>query len=350
MPRPIRSLSGVRMPNWHPRSGPIVPTPPTTDTPIPRPHPHPIDDNTRRDLVRRWHYSNYADTTYVNGWPYQSQPVVVSDGPMPAIYRPWSPSILRTGGYWAIPVRDASTGLIRGTYNGDNWRLAFAIGSQFPTINYRLDSSLYKYPVRMYRSRYWPWSDALRYAETGVWPGTYSYMLVGDTSNQVIDPALLAPSVQSQTPARELTPLEQAEIALRGGRGEIAEKYILDYLKDEPNDWSVRRMLALAKLEERKMEQAVAVLADAYIHQPQLARDEIAPEAMSGGEMAHRNRFSAAMDYANRTKTASAYLLAVVLAQSEGRYDVALKLLARAEAAGLDGKVAEELKFTLSSR
>lgn len=49
-------------------------------------------------------------------------------------------------------------------------------------------------------------------------------------------------------------------------------------------------------------------------------------------------------------KTGSSYFAASVLAQSEGRFDVAFKMLDRAIAAGLDKKVADEMKVGIANR
>ena len=122
------------------------------------------------------------------------------------------------------------------------------------------------------------------------------------------------------------------------------------HLKDSPDDAGVERLLAMALIDDRKVDQGVAVLLHAYSKQPQLAADAIEPRMLSGGELEHRRRFSVVMDYANRVKTGASYFAASVIAQSEGRFDIAGRMLDKAIATGLDKKVAEEMKVGIANR
>lgn len=158
-----------------------------------------------------------------------------------------------------------------------------------------------------------------------------------------------APSPQQPAqPERELTPLEKADWTLQFGKPADAVDLYRAYLLKYPSDAPAMRSLSLALLDDRRVEQSIAMLMMAYQHRPQLASAPIEPDYLSGNDTTHRTRFTVVMNYANRTRTASAFFAAAVLAQSEGRDSVAQRLLDRATAAGLDKTVAEEMKLALA--
>ncbi len=267
-------------------------------------------------------------------------------------YSHWSPFTWNNG--WGIPARDSHTGQIRGYYTGDDWRLAFHVGAGFPLVNYRYDHSQFKYPPHLYRTYYWPWAD---YGSTTNY-GLYDpYLIVTNGTSYVASPDLMAPPAAAapsqQSPAaapRELTALELAELAFRAGDAAECAKQLRRHLKDYPDDAGVERLLAIALLDDHKVDQAVAIFVHAYTKQPQLARDPLDWRALGASELDHHSRFNLVMAYANRTRTSGALFAAAVLAQSEGRMDVARTLSQRAVAAGLDKHVADEMTLALVNR
>lgn len=202
--------------------------------------------------------------------------------------------------------------------------------------------------VHIHRGNPYPYYD-YGYYNPSYYYDPYAY--IGAQQNYIVDPRLTPqPAVVIEQPPPPATPLEAAELALRIGNTDEALKQLKLHLKKDPDDAGAERLMALALLDDRKVEKAVAVLLHAYTKQPSLARDAIDPSALSGGEMNHRQRFNRVMTYANRTKLSSALLAASILAQSEERYDVATKLLDRAVAEGLDKKVADEMTMALTNR
>ena len=321
---------------------PIVRTPgPVLTTPVPSvPVVTPID-NTRSGLVRRM-----LDARYGPGYSLVDGQVVKDPAPMKPMTGGW-PAGSSMPTTWAVPAYYPADGTIRGYYNnGRDFRLGFSIGNNFPVIQSGWDSSYGKYPARLYRSYYSPWEDWDRYRNN---PCSYNpYMIVGGDAAYVIDPRLT--SAAPDMPVRELTPLEKAELALKGGDAADAVKQFKLHLRESPDDAGVERMLAIALIDDRKVDQGVAVLIHAYMKQPHLAQDALEPRTLSGGDLDHRHRFTQVMDYASRVKTGSSYFAAAVLAQSEGRFDTAKRMLERAIATGLDKKVAEEMKVALATR
>ncbi len=326
---------GVRSQNTPTRIIPIIPPPqsqPGIGMPMPQVPPNSID-NTRSDLVRRLRNDGYGRGYAIVGDQFGGGYSGVGG---------------RNSG-WVTPVVNLLDGTVRGVYNGNDFRLGFSLGNNFPTINYRSDYSYGKYPQRLYRSYYSAYEDWDRYRNQ---PCGYDnpYLIVGGDRSYVVDPRMTAPTDTAGVPVRELTPLEKAEISLKSGDSADAVKQLKLHLKDSPDDAGVERLLAMALIDDRKVDQGVAVLLHAYMKQPQLAGDPVEPRMLSGGELEHRRRFTQVMDYANRVKTGSSYFAAAALAQSEGRFDTAKKMLDRAIATGLDKKVAEEMRVAIANR
>jgi hypothetical protein len=340
---------GVPSQNTPTRTIPIIPPPqgaPPVVVPPNTTHPSvpPVGiDNTRSGLVRR-----LLDARYGPGYSLVDGQVV-ADKPMPKpMTGGWPAGATTPMNNWVTPVVNPIDGTVRGLYNGNDYRLGFFLGNGFPTVNYRSDYSYGKYPQRLYRSYYSIYEDADRYWNN---PCAYNpYLIVGGGGSYVVDPRLTAQTDTAGTQIRELTPLEKAEIALKGGDAPEAVKQLKLHLKDSPDDAGVERLLAMALIDDRKVDQGVAVLVHAYTKQPQLAADPIEPRMLSGGELEHRRRFSVVMDYANRVKTGQSYFAAAALAQSEGRFDTAKKMLDRSIAAGLDKLVAKEMKVAIANR
>lgn len=336
--------AGVPSQNTPVHRTPIIPPPQNQPVVLPNPPVTPVPgsgiDNTRSNLVRR-----LLDARYGPGYSIVDGRLV-SDQKKPMMVG-W-PAGNNTG--WVTPAVNPIDGTIRGLYTGNDFRLGFSLGNNFPSVNYRSDYSYGKYPSRLYRSYYSGYEDWDRLRN---FCGGYDnpYLVVGrDSGSYVVDPRLTVQADTSGTPIRELTPLEKAEFALKTGDASEATKQLKLHLRESPDDAGVERLLAIALIDDRKVDQGVAVLLHAYMKQPQLAVDAIEPRMLSGGELELRHRFSVVMDYANRVKTGAAYFAASVLAQSEGRFDVASKMLDKAIAMGLDKKVAEEMKVGIANR
>jgi tetratricopeptide (TPR) repeat protein len=155
---------------------------------------------------------------------------------------------------------------------------------------------------------------------------------------------------QAQAPARELTTLEKAEAALANGQGAQAIHFYREYLKEWPDDTMAMRALALALVNERRWDQAAAVMAMAYEKNPKLAYQTPDASILPGGLTGLRKLVTAGVTYAGRVKTSSSWLLVAVLMQAEGRPEVALKMLERSKAEGLNAKVLVELTVALTQK
>jgi hypothetical protein len=137
----------------------------------------------------------------------------------------------------------------------------------------------------------------------------------------------------------ELTPLDIASEALWIGDWKAAEAALQAHMKDHPIDWDVSRVLALVLLANRQAAQGVAVMAQAYEQDPTLAERAIDVSTFKGGATKVRELFNAAFAHAQRVKSGSAFLTAAVIAQAEGRPEVARRIVSRGLEFGLDPKL-----------
>jgi hypothetical protein len=208
------------------------------------------------------------------------------------------------------------------------------------------------YPVYWYSGGLWQWYGSgpwvhgygtYPYSTVIVWPASGFDLSAGQPQTQ---PAPATPSAPSEPPPAPTT-MELAARALAQGDPAEAERLFRVRLSENDNDALAQRGLALALLERRRVDEAIATLAQTYGRYPWLATFPIDPASMGGDHNARRNRFGVVMQRANQIKTASSLLAATVLAQGEGRLDVARKLLDRASAAGLDAPVGDALRAAM---
>ncbi|TVQ33255.1 MAG: hypothetical protein EA376_02650 [Phycisphaeraceae bacterium] len=113
---------------------------------------------------------------------------------------------------------------------------------------------------------------------------------------------------------------------------------------DEPEH---RRRLALSLLGLGLVEDAAAAMARAYLEAPELAWRPLDAPGLLGGAAETRRLLNRAVTFANRSDDVGANLLASILMQSEGREAPALRMLDRAETAGLDEHVVAAMRLSL---
>ncbi|MBY0261681.1 MAG: hypothetical protein K2Q20_05025 [Phycisphaerales bacterium] len=193
-----------------------------------------------------------------------------------------------------------------------------------------------------YRGNYFRWSDTWR----RWYDDRYDYAPIGNGPSDGFAPRVPEPDQAQPTPPT-LTTMQQAAEALQRGDATAAASLYQQRLGENDNDALAQRGLALVLLEQRKIDQAIAVLGQTYVKYPWLSGMPIQASSLPGGERDLRSRFNTIMTYANRAGTASSLLAAAVIAQAEDRADVALKLVDRAQAAGLEPKVTAAMRTAL---
>ncbi len=229
---------------------------------------------------------------------------------------------------------------VNGRFTDGRFRLGFHLGSGFgPFV--RFWRPLWGYPYGWYNS--YPYRYYNDYPQT-VTSQPYYYVDPFAAGAYMQTP----PATQYAAPMRELTPLEQADAALRDGEVQAAIRQYREYLDKTPDDAPAMRSLALALLAGRQPSQAAAVMALAYQKDPSLARRPIDPGQVKNDLSGMRTLVQSAVRYANKVDSGSAWLTVAVLIQGEGRVAVAKKMVLRAKAHGLDAKVADELERELT--
>lgn len=242
-----------------------------------------------------------------------------------------------------------------GSVDDDHFRLRWHIGPDCHKPDHDHDhdhnhwpSYCWRYPLYNYWNSWW-WYNSFYpgYNNTiysGPWYGTDPFLTTGQ-------PAATQQPASSSTPStpRALTPIELADIAWQNGDMPQAISHFKDYIAGAPDDMDALRYLALAYIDSRKLDEAVAVLAMAYERTPQLASRPLPASDVPGGVRQMRRRVNAISAYANRTKTGSAWLTLAVLIQSEGRESTARNIVDRAAKAGLNPKIVAEMTAALGN-
>jgi len=258
-------------------------------------------------------------------------------------------------GYVARPDTISSgTGVvIDGRGRGDHWNLKFHLGSGYTYSPWwkPWHYPTYRYDDGYYGSSYGRWWYPGSYSYTSyntplVYGQVDPYVLTGVNPAAVYAAAYNAQSAQQAPAVREPTPLERADAMLMYGESKLAAEAYRKYLEDAPDDAAAMRSLALALLDLRRFDESVAVMAMAYEKQPRLARTPIDPTFFDDASDL-RKSVNAAVTYANRVNSGSAWLLVATLMQAEERDDVAAKMVERAKGAGLAEGVATELADVL---
>ena len=247
--------------------------------------------------------------------------------------------------------------VIDGKAHGDHWNLKFHLGSgytyspwyrpwQYP--NYGWDDCYYRpnYSYWNYPWLNWGYGYNSYYSTPIVTGPVDPYVMTGVNPAAVYAAAYNAQAAQQAQPQREPTPLEKADAMLMYGETKAASEAYRKYLEDAPDDAAAMRSLAIALLDLRRFDEAVAVMAMAYEKQPRLARTPIDP-ALFGGPSGLRSRVNAAVTYANRVNSGSAWLMVAALMQSEGRDEVAVRMIERAKLAGLSDLIASQMADVL---
>lgn len=246
----------------------------------------------------------------------------------------------------------------RGSFGGDDFRLYFTVGNE-PVFVPSVGFVGYRGTFSPADSRFW--GGASR-AYIGVGGSSFSHGTF--TSNPCWDgrcntvivqsPAYVDPTwIVSATPPSSLTAAAQAQPqpepttfdlardAILTATWQTADTLLLSHLEQYPNDADALRLLAIARLETGRPDDAIALMASAYEREPWLAATPLYADEFHGGTRAMRQRVRNAVTIAHRRDTASAWLLVTVLMQAEGsdRYAVAGNMLVRAAQRGLDPTV-----------
>ena len=107
------------------------------------------------------------------------------------------------------------------------------------------------------------------------------------------------------------------------------------------------RGLGLSLIDAGQVADGVAVIGMAYRSDSTLALSPVADDAY-GKSTRFRSNLNRISAYANREKSASAWLALAALMQAEGRNERAAAMVQRAKEAGLEDQVAQEMTAALA--
>ncbi len=153
-------------------------------------------------------------------------------------------------------------------------------------------------------------------------------------------PAMVDPEVG-------LTDFEKAGNRLYDGKPEQAIVLLRGYVDSHPDEPDAARGLALALIDARRTKEGVELMADVYAKHPTLAADPLPDDAV-GPEYELRDLVVRTVEHAHSAKSASAWLTVAVLMQAQGRVDQALKMIDRADSAGLAADVSAAMRSALN--
>lgn len=251
--------------------------------------------------------------------PHSTRLTVISN---PRFERPLAPPPT-TGTIATLP----SPGLtIDGTYTDDRFRLGVHIGSNPLVLVPSLGGSSF--------GSHWfvggSWCD-WGCGSTPVVQGVYYPMYT--------DPNLREAVARPAEPPAPQTRAEQGAALLKKGKAKSAVSEYAAHLKDRPEDAEAMRGMALALLDDGRVDDAIAVLVQAYREDPSLADRPVALTTFAGGSKRLRDHLLRVSAHANKINTGAAWHALAVLMQAEGRDRNASAMVQRAKALGLDETV-----------
>jgi tetratricopeptide (TPR) repeat protein len=191
------------------------------------------------------------------------------------------------------------------------------------------------------RSRWWYWDP---------WDDPYPYGIDGRLVVRGVQPgsglSMPAASPPAPPPPPPLTTLERARLAFARGDHDGAVDAYRAHLAEEPDDFEAAVEMGAALIDAGRVDDGVSVIALAYRTDPGLAYGSVS-DRVSVDPRRWRALVVRAVRQAHRRDSASGWLAVAVLMQAEGRKDVALRMVERAEQHGLEGSVASQLAAVL---
>lgn len=138
-----------------------------------------------------------------------------------------------------------------------------------------------------------------------------------------------------------------ADDLVRSGDYESAARFYARHLVENAPDADAARALAVALLLANKPNQAADAMVAAYRIDPSIA-DAPFDAAVLPPDVSVRSLLQRAASHAQRSRTAGAWLVPAVLAQTQGKRDVAARFVERARVASLEPAIADALVAALS--
>lgn len=176
--------------------------------------------------------------------------------------------------------------------------------------------------------------------------GPYTQYVGSDGRTYITVPTDPAPAVP--------TTYDHALDAIRAKQTAQAIKELTKHLKElaadsaAATDLRAERLLAVMYLENSEFSESLSRLALAYRRMPTLANEPLDAADLGVSSARLRDLVVKAVRYANRMNTGSSWLMVTILMQAEGRTDLALANLNKAESVGLDKTILTPLRAALT--
>ena len=111
------------------------------------------------------------------------------------------------------------------------------------------------------------------------------------------------------------------------------------HLEEHPEDWIALREFAVALLEAKRTDEALVVLHEAYMKNPEMGMLPLPANFLGESQDPMRKLVVRAVQHAHRDPSGKAWLMVAVLMQSEGRFERSSEMLVRARDLGLDKSI-----------
>lgn len=119
------------------------------------------------------------------------------------------------------------------------------------------------------------------------------------------------------------------------------------HLQDHPDDWLVVREMGVALLAAGRSEDAMDMVHEAYLNNPELGILPLNRSILGESEEGLRGLVIRAVQHTNRNPRAKGWLLVAALMQAQGRVELAGEMIGRAEGLGLEQTVVEGFRESL---
>jgi len=180
-----------------------------------------------------------------------------------------------------------------------------------------------------------------------VWTSGTSLQIGGSTTSSAGGFAGQAPLAMQppspaavQPPAPPPTLVDVAMAAMAQRRPAVAVEALRREIREQGEQGSTLRLLALALAMDRRWEHAAAVMRAAYRLDPKLTTTPLDAAAAGLDARQLRDTVKSAVQAAHRAASASPWLLVAALMQAEGREALASTMASRAAKAGLEPEIA----------
>lgn len=177
-------------------------------------------------------------------------------------------------------------------------------------------------------------------------PATGTYVYAYPNAAPMTTPAPTAVAVPAAPPP-EPTPLELARINIRMGMPERAVSGLRELLLKEPDDGHALRLLGIALLQQKRFDDGIAAVRQAYRVEPTLAYEPLSGPELGLNPDELRRLVLRTVTYANRVDSGSAWLTVTALMQAEGREATARAMLSRVRTKGMETDVLAAMEEAL---